>query len=504
VPRALISVHDKSGVVEFAAALAALGHEILASGGTAEVLAAAGLDVTDVASLTGVPPILGHRVVTLHPAVHGGILADADDETHRTELDAHGIGLIDLVVVGLYPFAVSPGTEMIDIGGSALIRAAAKNHARVGVVTDPADYEMVLDALRGGTWDLELRRHLAHKAFRITSAYDASIAAWFSSSEPTGGIDTVLPQLLTVVAERDEVLRYGENSGKSAARYRLPGARGWWESALQLNGKEMSYLNVLDAEAAWQLVHRFDEPAAVVIKHANPCGVAVAGDAATAHARAHAADPVSAFGGVVAVNREIDVDTATAIAGVFTEVVVAPSYTADALDVLCAKTALRLLEARPPVNETVVDVRSVDGGLLVQTDDPAGAPQGAGERSVAAVAPTEAQLRDLRIAEIVAGATWSNAVVLVRDGATVGIGGGQPNRVDAARIAVERAGDACRGAVAASDGFFPFRDAVDVLGRAGVAAVIQPGGSVRDAESVTAADEHGMAMVVTGIRRFRH
>lgn len=503
MPRALISVHDKTGIDDFARELVALGFEIVASGGTAATLAAAGIAVTDVAEITGVPPILDHRVVTLHPKVHGAILADPDDPGHRNDMAGHGIGTIDLVVVGLYPFASRPSTAMIDIGGPALVRAAAKNHVRVGVVVDPADREMVLEALRGGTWDVELRRHLAHKAFRITSAHDAAVSSWLGQSEPADGVDTALPQLMTLVAERDEVLRYGENPDRSAARYRLPGAHGWWESALQLNGREMSYLNVLDTEAAWQLVHRFDGPAATVVKHANPCGVAVASSASDAYRRAHGADPVSAFGGVVAINREVDAATATAIAEVFTEVVIAPSYTADALDVLCSKPALRVLEASPPRNEMVIDVRSIDGGLLVQTDVTA-QPDPVSPRVAGDVSPTEAQWSDLRIADVVAAATWSNAVVLVKDGATVGIGGGQPNRVDAARIAIGRAGDACRGAVAASDGFFPFRDGVDVLGAAGISAVIQPGGSVRDSESVEAANEHRMAMVFSGVRRFRH
>lgn len=504
MPRALISVHDKTGIDAFARELVALGFEIVASGGTAAHLADVGIAVTDVAEITGIPPILDHRVVTLHPKVHGAILADPDDPGHRDDMAAHGIGTIDLVVVGLYPFAARPGTEMIDIGGPALVRAAAKNHVRVGVIVDPADHGMVLEALRGGTWDVELRRHLAHKAFRITSAYDAAVSSWLGRSDPTDGVDTALPQLLTLVAERDEVLRYGENPDQSGARYRLPGAHGWWESALQLNGKEMSYLNVLDAEAAWQLVNRFDRPAATVVKHANPCGVAVASNAAEAYRRAHGADPTSAFGGVVAINREVDAETAAAIAEVFTEVVIAPSYTAEALDVLCAKPALRVLEASPPMNEMVIDVRSIDGGLLVQTEPASTAPDPASSRVVGDVVPTEAQWNDLRIADVVAAATWSNAVVLVYDGATVGIGGGQPNRVDAARLAIGRAGDRGRGAVAASDGFFPFRDGLDVLGAAGVAAVIQPGGSVRDAESIEAANEHRMAMVFGGVRRFRH
>ena len=503
MPVALLSVWDKTGIAGLARGLAEQGWEILSSGGTASALAEAGVEARDVADLTGVPAILGHRVVTLHPRVHGGILADLDDASHRADMDAHGIGPIDLVVVNLYPFASSPGTEMIDIGGPAMVRAAAKNHARVGVVVDPVDYEVVLDAIRTGGWDAGLRRHLAHKAFRITSAYDAAVAAWLGADEIATAADATLAPVMTIVAERDEVLRYGENPHQIAARYRLPGVRSWWEDALQLNGKEMSYLNVLDTESAWRLVNCFDRPAAAVVKHANPCGVAVADDGHAAYLRAHGADPVSAFGGIVAVNREIDADTASAIAEVFTEVVVAPSFTADALEVFSAKPNLRVIEASAPVGQWPLEVRSLDGALLVQTlDEPALGLESA--EVTTERAPTDAEMADLALAWTVVAATWSNAIVIARDGVAVGICGGQPNRVDAARIALGRAGDAARGAVAASDAFFPFRDTVDELARAGVTAVIQPGGSVRDAESVAAADEHSMAMVVTGTRHFRH
>lgn len=503
MPVALFSVWDKTGVAEFARTLADAGWDLLSSGGTAAELSRAGLAVRDVADLTGVPAILGHRVVTLHPRVHGGILADPSDQTHREDMAAHGIGLIDLVVVNLYPFATSPGIEMIDVGGPALVRAAAKNHARVGVVVDPADYETVLEAIRTGGWDGELRRHLAHKAFRITSAYDAAVASWFGADDIATSLDASLAPVMTIVAERDEVLRYGENPHQVAARYRLPGVGSWWEEAVQLNGKEMSYLNVLDADAAWRLASVFDQPAAVVVKHANPCAVAVAGDAHTAYLRAHSADPVSAFGGIVAINSEVGGDTARAISEIFTEVVVAPSFTAEALDVLSAKPNLRVLEAPAPSGQWPLEVRGLDGALLVQTSD--SFTLGFSEATVATSrAPTTAEENDLRLAWIVVAATWSNAVVIAKDGVAIGICGGQPNRVDAARIALARAGESARGAVAASDGFFPFRDTVDELARAGVGAVIQPGGSVRDGESVAAADEHGMAMLVTGIRHFRH
>lgn len=500
--RVLLSVHDKTGIVGFASSLHGMGWSLLSSGGTARVLAEAGLPVTDVAEITGFPPLFGHRVVTLHPRVHGGILADRDDPDHVAEMAEHGIEGIDLVVVNLYPFAQAPGTEMIDIGGPALVRAAAKNHAHVGVVVDTADYSEVLEMIEGGYFGPAARRVLAQKAFRITSAYDATIASWLAedSADPA---PASLPALLTIVAERAEVLRYGENPHQVGARYRLPGVESWWDSAVQLNGKEMSYLNVLDTEAAWRLVNRFDRPAAVVVKHANPCGVALAPTIGEAYAAAHGADPVSAFGGIVAVNGEIDAATAAAIATVFTEVVVAPSFSAEALEILCAKDNLRLIEASSPYGSMAIDVRSIDGGLLVQTTDDVDEPLDDYE-VVGSRAPSAEEWSSLLLAWQTVAATWSNAIVLAHGDTVVGIGGGQPNRVDAARIAIERAGDNARGAVAASDAFFPFADTVEALAAAGVTAIIQPGGSVRDAESTAAADALGIAMVHTGVRHFRH
>ncbi|MFM9225719.1 MAG: bifunctional phosphoribosylaminoimidazolecarboxamide formyltransferase/IMP cyclohydrolase [Actinomycetota bacterium] len=500
--RVLLSVHDKTGIVGFAMTQHGMGWSLLSSGGTARVLAEAGLPVTAVAEITGFPPLFGHRVVTLHPRVHGGILADRDDPDHVAEMAEHGIEGIDLVVVNLYPFAQAPGTEMIDIGGPALVRAAAKNHAHVGVVVDTADYSEVLEMIEGGYFGPAARRVLAQKAFRITSAYDATIASWLAedSADPA---PASLPALLTIVAERAEVLRYGENPHQVGARYRLPGVESWWDSAVQLNGKEMSYLNVLDTEAAWRLVNRFDRPAAVVVKHANPCGVALAPTIGEAYAAAHGADPVSAFGGIVAVNGEIDAATAAAIATVFTEVVVAPSFSAEALEILCAKDNLRLIEASSPYGSMAIDVRSIDGGLLVQTTDDVDEPLDDYE-VVGSRAPSAEEWSSLLLAWQTVAATWSNAIVLAHGDTVVGIGGGQPNRVDAARIAIERAGDNARGAVAASDAFFPFADTVEALAAAGVTAIIQPGGSVRDAESTAAADAHGIAMVHTGVRHFRH
>ncbi len=495
--RALLSVYDKAGVVDLAAGLHDLGWVVLSSGGTAAAIAAAGIPVTDVATLTGLPPILGHRVVTLHPLIHGGILADPADLSHAADMAAHGIEPIDLVVVNLYPFAAAPSVELIDIGGPTMVRAAAKNHARVGVVVDPADYPDVLEELRssGGLTDAR-RRALARKAFAHTAAYDAAIVAWLDDGD-------VLPPTVHLSAELAQPLRYGENPHQRGARYRFAGATSWWDAAVQHGGKELSYLNLYDTEAAWRLVHDLgDRPAAVVVKHANPCGVAVADDPTAAYQAAHECDPVSAFGGIVAVNRVVPRSLAEALAPVFTEVVVAPGYEPDALEVLTAKKSLRVLEAPAP-SARILDVRSIDGGLLVQqadhvTWDPSAF------RVVTRVAPTAAEWADLELAWRVCAAVSSNAIVLAAGGRAVGIGAGQQNRLDAARIAAEKAAGRAAGGACASDAFFPFRDGLDAVVAAGVRAVIQPGGSVRDDEVTAAADEHGIAMVFTGERHFRH
>ena len=396
--------------------------------------------------------------------MHGGILADRDNADHVAEMKLHGIEGIDLVVVNLYPFASNPSIELIDIGGPAMVRAAAKNYAHVGVVVDTADYEDVIEMIEGGFFTIDARRRLAQKAFRITSSYDAAIASWMAE-ETSDREDATVPPILTLVAERAEVLRYGENPHQTGARYRLPGVESWWDAAVQLNGKEMSYLNVLDTEAAWQLVSRFDQPAAVIVKHANPCGVAIASTIFEAYTQAHGADPVSAFGGIVAVNGEVNADTARAISEIFTEVVVAPSFSADALEILCKKDNLRLIEG---------------------------------------AAPSDTEWSSLLLAWQTVAATWSNAIVLANGNTVVGIGGGQPNRVDAARLAISRAGERATGSVAASDAFFPFGDTVSALAAAGVTAISQPGGSVRDEESIAVANTHGIAMVFTGTRHFRH
>jgi phosphoribosylaminoimidazolecarboxamide formyltransferase/IMP cyclohydrolase len=501
VPNALLSVYDKAGIGAFAAALHDLGWRLVSSGGTARAIAEHGLPVTDVAELTGVPAILGHRVVTLHPKVHGGLLADLDDPSHVADLERLGIEPISLLVSNLYPFAADPGVELIDVGGPAMVRAAAKNHAHVAVVVDPVDYEPVLHELRAeGAIGPLTRRRLARKAFAHTAAYDAAIVTWLDAQDT--GEHEVLPPTLHLPLELAQPLRYGENPHQAGARYRRIGAESWWDRAVQHGGKELSYLNVFDTEAAWRLVHRFDHPAVVIVKHANPCGVAIADDVAVAYERAHAADPVSAFGGIVAANRPVPGAMATALAPVFTEVVVAPGFDDDALATLTAKQNLRLLSASAP-GSAGLDVRSVDGGLLVQQPDPVSVDRSAWQ-VVTEVQPTGEQWDDLTFAWQVCAAVSSNAIVVATDGQAVGVGAGQQNRLDAARIAVEKAGSRAGGAVAASDAFFPFRDGLDALAAAGVRAVIQPGGSVRDGEVVAAADEHGVAMVFTGERHFRH
>ncbi len=500
MPTALFSVYDKSGVAEFAAALHRLGWRIVSSGGTAREIAAAGVEVTDVADLTGVPAILGHRVVTLHPRVHGGLLADPTDAEHRADMAAHGIEPIDLVVVNLYPFSSDPGIELIDIGGPAMVRAAAKNHAHVAVVVNTNDYAPVLDEITStGSVGEATRRRLARDAFSTTAGYDAAIVGWLDET----GDDDPLPRTVHLSLERAEVLRYGENPHQVGARYRdTTSPRGWWDATEQHQGKALSYLNLYDTESASRLVHSFDDPGVVVVKHANPCGVAVADDIGEAYVRANACDPVSAFGGIVAANRPVTAAMAEALAPVFTEVVVAPSFEPAALEILSAKPNLRVLSAPAP-DAWRFDLRPVGGGLLVQTADEV-ALDAADWRVVTATEPDEALWADLRFAWRVCAAVSSNAIVYARDLQAVGIGAGQQNRLDSARIAATRADGRAEGGVCASDAFFPFRDGLDAALEAGVRAVIQPGGSVRDDEVIAAADEAGIAMVFTGRRHFRH
>jgi len=511
--RALLSVYDKSGIVELAQGLHDLGWDLVSSGGTARTIAESGVAVTDVADLTGVPAILGHRVVTLHPKVHGGILADPTNPEHVADMQAYGIEAIDLVVANLYPFSSEPSIELIDIGGPAMVRAAAKNHAFVGIVTDPARYGSVLDELRAaGALGDPTRRALARDAFAHTAAYDAEIVAWFDAGLPSAGASPSAPTdvaadelapSISLTLDRAQVLRYGENPHQVGARYTVRGQHGWWTSAVQHGGKEMSYLNVYDTEAAWQLVHTLGEaPAAVVIKHANPCGVAVADDILTAYTRAHECDPVSAFGGIVAVNRAVTLAMAEALAPVFTEVVVAPGYEPDALARLQEKKNLRILEATPPsVPEQTL--RSIDGGYLVQTADHVTVDP-SGWQVVTERQPTEAEWADLLLAWQVVAKVTSNAIVLVKDGAAVGIGCGQQNRRDAGRLAGEKAAGRAAGGAYASDAFFPFADGLEGAVDAGATCVVQPGGSIRDDEVIAAADAQGLAMVLTRERHFRH
>jgi phosphoribosylaminoimidazolecarboxamide formyltransferase/IMP cyclohydrolase len=509
MPTALLSVYDKTGVVELAAGLHALGWRLLSSGGTAKAIEAAGVEVTDVAELTGFPAILGHRVVTLHPKVHGGLLADVANPEHVADMEAYGIEPIDLVVVNLYPFASDPGIELIDIGGPSMVRSAAKNHARVGVVVNPADYTVVLDELRAaGDLSAATKRRLAHDAFAATAAYDTAITAWLAGDAEDAGTapateaEAGLPARLTLEAELAQPLRYGENPHQHGARYRFAGTRSWWDDAVQHGGKELSYLNVFDTEAAWKLVNRFDRPAVVIVKHANPCGVAVHDDISTAYRLAHEADPVSAFGGIVAVNRPVPAALAEALAPVFTEVVVAPGYDDAALATLTAKKNLRVLSAAA-APAVALDIRSVDGGLLVQDADTVDGRTDAWQ-VVTAAQPTAEQWADLEFAWQVCAAVSSNAIVFAKDLQALGIGAGQQNRVDSVRIAATRSAGRAAGGVLASDAFFPFRDNIDVAAAAGIAAIIQPGGSIRDQDSIDACNEHGIAMVVTGTPHFRH
>jgi phosphoribosylaminoimidazolecarboxamide formyltransferase / IMP cyclohydrolase len=519
VKRALVSVHDKTGVVDFAKGLADLGVEILSTGGTARLLRDSGVPVVDVAQVTGFPEMLDGRVKTLHPKVHGGILARRDTPAHMQALEAHGIGPIDLVVVALYPFeqtVAKPGVtleeaiENIDIGGPSMIRGAAKNHGGVGVVTDPSQYAPVLDELRksGGALSDETRAGLAREAFRRTSQYDAAIAAYLESGTESGG--SGFPSLISIVAERLQHLRYGENPHQAAAFYRPAGPASGLAAGEQLHGPELSYNNLLDWSAALSLLIEFDDPAAVVIKHTNPCGVALGAGVADAMARAKACDPVSIYGGIVGVNRTLDMGVVKELSGILLEILFAPDFAPDALEEL-RRTKKKCRVLRLPCHAAdypgrMRDLRSVMGGLLVQDSDLTDLDPAA-LKVVSKRAPTEAEMKALRFAWRVAKHAKSNAIVLTGRDQVVGVGAGQMNRVDSARIAVMRAranGLETRGTVCGSDAFFPFRDGLDVVAEAGATAVIHPGGSLRDEEVLKAADEHGMAMVVCGIRHFKH
>jgi phosphoribosylaminoimidazolecarboxamide formyltransferase/IMP cyclohydrolase len=505
--RALLSVYDKTGLVDLAQGLVDLEWELIASGKTAAALADAGIAVTEVAEVTGAPEMLGGRVKTLHPKVHGGILADRSDPSHVADLAAQHVEPIDLVVCNLYPFSSDPSIELIDVGGPTMVRAAAKNHAHVGVVVDPTDYPLVLDELRaGGSLSSDTRRRLARAAFAHSAAYDAAIVAWFDAGG-AGGDAELLPPTLHLALERAEELRYGENPHQRGARYRDRSRPTWWDGVAQRGGTALSYLNLFDADAAWRLVAELGsgrEAAVAIIKHANPCGAALAPTLADAYRRALECDPVSAFGGVVALGGPCTLEVAQAVAeGPQADVVVAPSFDPDALEALAARRkATRLLEA-PPHSAGTLELRSLGGGFLVQDRDDLATTRSDWQVPTK-VAPTDRQWTDIELAWRVCARTSSNAIVVVADGQALGVGAGQQSRVEAAQIAVGKAGDRSRGAAAASDAFFPFRDGLDVLAEAGVAAVVQPGGSVRDGEVVAAADEHGIAMVLTGERHFRH
>ena len=538
VRRALVSVHDKTGVVEFAGSLAALGVEILSTGGTATLLRKSGVPVRDVSDVTGFPEMLDGRVKTLHPKIHGGILARRDAAADVDALEKHGILPIDLVVVALYPFeatvarssvTLAEALEQIDVGGPAMVRAAAKNHASVGVVTDPSQYPRVLAELRanGGALSEATRARLAQEAFRRTAEYDAAIASYLSSegvstapSETAPRIDSAggagartekFPAVLRIDAERRLGLRYGENSHQAAAFYTpLDGPRLGLAAMTQLHGPELGYNNVLDFSAALALVFEFDEPAAVVVKHTNPCGVALGATVGEAMTRAKASDPVSIYGGVVGVNRAVDMGVVEALAGTFVEILFAPAFAPDALDALRrTKKKCRVFEVpcdRASLPPRLTEYRSVLGGLLAQQADLSDL-DAAALKTVSKRPPTAAEMDALRFAWRVAKHVKSNAIVLATRGQVVGVGAGQMNRVDSARLAVMRArevGLETAGTVCASDAFFPFRDGLDVVAKAGATAVIHPGGSLRDEEVVAAADEHRMAMVVTGIRHLGH
>jgi phosphoribosylaminoimidazolecarboxamide formyltransferase/IMP cyclohydrolase len=526
IRRALISVSDKTGIAEFAGKLAGQGVELVSTGGTAKTLRAAGLAVRDVAELTGFPEMLDGRVKTLHPAVHGGLLGIRDNDEHAAAMKAHGIAPIDLLVIDLYPFeeTIARGAdfadciENIDIGGPAMIRAAAKNHDWVAVVTDPADYETVLAEMEamGGATSLDLRRGLAARAYARTAVYDAAISNWFA-----GQLGETAPRNFALPGVLRQTLRYGENPHQRAAFYVSPAngkIRAGVATAEQLQGKELSYNNLNDTDAAYELVAEFDpaiSPAVAIIKHANPCGVALGTSLLDAYRKALLCDPVSAFGGIIALNGTLDAEAASAIAEIFTEVIIAPDATPEARSILAKKKNLRLLIAGslPDPRAEGLTLRTVAGGFLVQSRDN-GSPDALGLKVATKRAPSEQELADLKFAFRVCKHVKSNAIVFARNGATTGIGAGQMSRVDAARIAAWKGeaaakaaglpGSLTEGSVGASDAFFPFPDGLLALADAGATAVIQPGGSMRDEEVIAAADERGLAMVLTGMRHFRH
>ncbi|OZD01058.1 bifunctional phosphoribosylaminoimidazolecarboxamide formyltransferase/IMP cyclohydrolase [Rhodococcus sp. 06-235-1A] len=510
VRRALVSVYDKTGLIELATGLHGAGVALVSTGSTASKIADAGIPVTKVEDLTGFPETLEGRVKTLHPRVHAGVLADTRKPEHLSQLEELGIEAFELVVVNLYPFTetVRSGAtpdecvEQIDIGGPSMVRAAAKNHPSVAVVVDPNRYEDVLTAVAGGGFTLAERTSLAAQAFQHTAAYDVAVASWMSSVLVES--ESSFPEWIGGTWDRAAVLRYGENPHQAAALYVDPAGTGIAQ-AEQLHGKEMSYNNFTDSDAAWRAAFDHAEPTVAIIKHANPCGIAVGKDIAEAHRKAHACDPVSAYGGVIAANREVTVEMAEQVAEIFTEVIIAPSYADGALGVLQRKKNIRVLLADAP-STSGVELKPISGGALLQQrdvldadgDNPANWTLAAGEPA------DEQTLKDLEFAWRAGRAVKSNAILLAHDGASVGVGMGQVNRVDAAHLAVQRAGDRVAGSVASSDAFFPFPDGLQVLMSAGVKAVVQPGGSVRDNEVIAAAQDAGVTLYLTGSRHFAH
>ncbi|WGG49700.1 bifunctional phosphoribosylaminoimidazolecarboxamide formyltransferase/IMP cyclohydrolase [Rugamonas sp. DEMB1] len=522
IKQALISVSDKTGVLDFARALAAMGVNILSTGGTAKLLADNGVAVTEVADYTGFPEMLDGRVKTLHPMVHGGILARRDFPEHMAKLEEHKIPTIDMVVVNLYPFqatvakdscTLEDAIENIDIGGPAMLRSAAKNHKDVVVICDPADYSVVLDEIKAGAVGYDTRFKLATKVYAHTAQYDGAIANYLTSlgADKQHATRAQYPQTLNVAFEKVQDMRYGENPHQSAAFYRdLSVTEGALGNYRQLQGKELSYNNIADADAAWECVKSmggFDQSAAcVIVKHANPCGVALGANAADAYSRALKTDPTSAFGGIIAFNVEVDGAAATELAKLFVEVLIAPSFSAEAKQILSAKQNVRLLEIPLGKGVNAMDFKRVGGGLLVQSADSKNVLLG-DLKVVTKLQPTQQQLQDLMFAWRVAKYVKSNAIVFCGGNMTLGVGAGQMSRIDSARIAsikAQNAGLSLTGSVVASDAFFPFRDGLDVVVDAGANCVIQPGGSMRDQEVIDAADERGVVMLYTGTRHFRH
>jgi phosphoribosylaminoimidazolecarboxamide formyltransferase/IMP cyclohydrolase len=526
ITRALLSVSDKTGLIEFATFLSGQGIELLSTGGTAKAIRDAGIPVKDVSEHTGFPEIMDGRVKTLHPKVHGGILAVRDDKEHQAAMEKHAIPPIDLIVINLYPFeaTVAKGAdfdtciENIDIGGPSMVRGAAKNHAHVTIVVDPSDYAKVMEEIKvGGDTSAATKRSLAAKAYARTAAYDSAISQWFATQissplEGEGGAKRrergEFSEVFTITGKRKQLLHYGENPHQKAAFYTFANPRPGLATARQLQGKELSYNNINDTDAAWELVSEFSEPTVAIIKHANPCGVATAKDLHTAYLRAYECDKTSAFGGIIAVSRELDAKAAEEMAKLFVEVIIAPKVSPDAAALLAKKTKLRVLETggMPDASAEEVVVKAVTGGFLAQTRDHT-LYDPSTLKTATKTAPTEAQMADLHIALTVAKHVKSNAIVLVKDGRTVGIGAGQMSRIDSTKIAcrkAEEAGLSTNGAALASEAFFPFADNVELAASAGIAAIIQPGGSIRDEEVIASADKHGIAMVFTGVRHFRH